>query len=74
MIPGHLQDRRTMVDIASSYLHQFTGWVYTDEFIRPQAQELVLNILMGCDFPRSPEVEIEPGFIPYDIHGGSIDG
>lgn len=73
MIPGHLQDRRTMVDIASAYLHQFTGHVYTDEYIRPQAQELVLNILMGSDFPRAPEVKIDPDFIPYSVRwqGGS---
>lgn len=45
--------KRTMVDIASSYLHQFTGHIYTDEYIRPQAQEMVANILMGSDSPVS---------------------
>lgn len=59
--------RRTMVDIAASWLHQFTGFVYTDEYIRPQAQEMVMNILMGSDFPRAPEVAYDPDFIPQPL-------
>lgn len=65
--PPDRRPTRTMVEIAQAYLHRLTGEVYTDEFIRPQAQELVLNILMGSDFPRNPEVEVDPGFIPRPL-------